>query len=202
MPVTRRGRVARWLDRWRGDLRHALGARGAAAARTRLAYRYLGKRDRTESEVRRHLEAKDVDEVSIDGAVADARAPGLRRRRALRADVRRGPPQARRLGTGADRAPAAGARRRGEFVAAALAERDSAGELEAAVALLRRRCAATPRPTASASGRSGCSSARATTSSSRTTPCARSAPAGRPRRASPRPRGRGRAPNRGEKFSQ
>ena len=42
-------------------------------------------------------------------------------------------------GTRADRAPAARARRRREHIAAALGGRDGAGELEAALELLRRR---------------------------------------------------------------
>jgi regulatory protein len=36
-----------------------------------LAYRYLGRRDRTVAEVRRHLEVKRCEPAAIDGAVAE-----------------------------------------------------------------------------------------------------------------------------------
>ena len=83
---------------------------------------------------------KDVDERVDRRRRRGARAPGLRRRRALRAHVRRGPPRARRLGAGAHRAPAAGARRRRPSSSPRRCPSATrADELEAAVALLRRR---------------------------------------------------------------
>ena len=109
-----------------------------------LAYRYLGKRDRTESEVRRHLAAKDVDDTAIDGVVAALVRQGYvddaRYARTFAEDRRKlddwGPERIERrlltLGVDAD------------HVAAALADRDAAGELDAAVALLRRRIGAPP----------------------------------------------------------
>jgi regulatory protein len=109
-----------------------------------LAYRYLGKRDRTQSEVRRHLAAKDVDAVSIDGAIEALVRQGYvddaRYAHTFAEDRRNldgwGPERiARRLAAlGVD----------GDHVDAALADRDAAGELEAAIALLRRRFAAAP----------------------------------------------------------
>lgn len=104
-----------------------------------LAYRYLGKRDRTEAEVRKHLAARDIDESSIDGAVdALIRQRYLDDARYARtfAEDRRalddwGPERIERrlLALGID----------GDLVASALADRDGAAELEAAVTLLRRR---------------------------------------------------------------
>ncbi|MEJ7824754.1 MAG: RecX family transcriptional regulator [Solirubrobacteraceae bacterium] len=104
-----------------------------------LGYRYLGKRDRTEAEVRRHLEAKDVDETSIEHAVQVLMRQGYlddaRYARTFAEDRRRldewGPERIERklLGLGVD----------SELVSAAVAARDAAGELDAAVALLRRR---------------------------------------------------------------
>lgn len=104
-----------------------------------LGYRHLGKRDRTESEVRRHLGAKAVDEASIDGAVSALVRQGYvddaRYARTFAEDRRRlddwGPERIERrlLALGIDR----------EHVARALADREGAGELQAAVALLRRR---------------------------------------------------------------
>jgi regulatory protein len=102
-------------------------------------YRYLGKRDRTEAEVRGRLEAKEFDEASIDGALDALTRQGYvddgRYARTFAEDRRRlddwGPERIERrlLELGIER----------ELVAAALADRDTAGELEAAVALLRRR---------------------------------------------------------------
>ena len=102
-------------------------------------YRYLGKRDRTEVEVRRHLAAREVDEASIDGAVEALVRQGYvddaRYARTFAEDRRAlddwGPERIERrlLALGVDR----------ELVAGALSERDGAAELDAAVALLRRR---------------------------------------------------------------
>ena len=104
-----------------------------------LGYRYLGKRDRTESEVRRHLESKEVDEASIQTAVQALARQGYlddgRYARTFAEDRRRlddwGPERIERrlLALGID----------GELVADALSDRDAAAELDAAVALLRRR---------------------------------------------------------------
>lgn len=104
-----------------------------------LGYRYLGKRDRTESEVRRHLESKEVDEASIQTAVQALARQGYlddgRYARTFAEDRRRlddwGPERIERrlLALGID----------GERVADALSDRDAAAELDAAVALLRRR---------------------------------------------------------------
>jgi regulatory protein len=41
-----------------------------------LAYRYLGHRDRTAAEVRRHLEVKRVEAATIDAAVAELHEQG------------------------------------------------------------------------------------------------------------------------------
>lgn len=103
------------------------------------AYRYLGKRDRTAAEVRGHLAAKDIDEPSIDGAVEALIRQGYvddARYARTFADDRRtlddwGPERIERrlLALGVEAA----------LVAGALADRDGVAELEAAVALLRRR---------------------------------------------------------------
>jgi regulatory protein len=123
---------------------HTLGPEARLEKALGLAYRYLGKRDRTESEVRRHLAAKDVDQVSIDGAVQTLvrqnYVDDARYARTFAEDRRNlddwGTERiARRLrALGVD----------GDHVDAALADRDAAGELEAAVALLRRRFAVAP----------------------------------------------------------
>ncbi len=104
-----------------------------------IGYRYLGKRDRTEAEVRRRLEAKEIDEASIDGALSALVRQGYvndaRYARTFAEDRRRlddwGPERIERrlLELGVER----------DLVVAALADRDAAGELDAAVALLRRR---------------------------------------------------------------
>ena len=81
-----------------------------------------------------------IDEASIDGAVEALRPPGLPRRRALRRA--RSPRIAARSTTGGPSASSAGCSRSAwiaELVAGALSTRDGAGELDAAVALLRRR---------------------------------------------------------------
>lgn len=104
-----------------------------------LGYRYLGKRDRTQAEVRRHLEARELDKASIDDAIEALVRQGYlddaRYARMFAEDRRRlddwGPERIERrlLALGVD----------GEHVSAALADRDGAGDLDAAVALLRRR---------------------------------------------------------------
>ena len=110
-----------------------------------LAYRYLGRRDRTVLEVRRHLEGKRVEPSAIDAALRELRATGYLD------DVRyaqRFTEDRRDLDDwGADRIArrlhAAGVAE--EDVAAALGGRGVEGEREAAVALLRRRLATPPR---------------------------------------------------------
>ncbi len=104
-----------------------------------LGYRYLGKRDRTQAEVRRHLEARELDKASIDDAIEALVRQGYlddARYACMFAEDRRrlddwGPERIERrlLALGVD----------GEHVSAALADRDGAGDLDAAVALLRRR---------------------------------------------------------------
>lgn len=115
-------------------LQHALDA----------AYRYLGHRDRTVAELRRHLEGKRVEPATIDQALAALADQGYlddaRYARTFAED--------RRLldAWGADRierrlralgvAP--------EHIEAALEAQDAAGELDAALALLRRRIPVPP----------------------------------------------------------
>jgi len=109
-----------------------------------LGYRHLGKRDRTEAEIRKHLAARDTDERSIDGAVnALARQGYLDDARYARtfAEDRRalddwGPERIERRLLAVGVAP--------QLIAAAVSVRDSAGELGAAVALLRHRFGALP----------------------------------------------------------
>jgi regulatory protein len=108
------------------------------------AYRYLGFRDRTVAEVRRHLERKRVEPELIDETVAELGRQGYlddaRFARRYAEDRRTldawGPDRIER------KLRAAGVA--GELVAAALAERDAADELAAAVQLLGRRLRAAP----------------------------------------------------------
>ncbi len=103
------------------------------------AYRHLGRRDRTMAEVRAHLAGKEVDESTIDAVVAELGEQGYlddaRYAQRFAEDKRAidgwGSERiARKLAdVGIDR----------ETAAAALAGQDAAGELGAAVALLRRR---------------------------------------------------------------
>jgi regulatory protein len=117
-----------------GRLQHALD----------LAYRYLGRRDRTVLEVRRHLEGKRVEPSAIDGALRELMASGYLddARYAQRFAEDR-----RELDDwGADRIErrlhAVGI---GEAdVAAALAARGVESERDAALALLRRRVRVAP----------------------------------------------------------
>jgi regulatory protein len=109
-----------------------------------LAYRLLGHRARTVSEVRRHLEAKRVEPATIDVAVLeliDQRYLDDARYAEQFADDRRrldgwGSERiARKLGSlGVDR----------EHIDAALAGQDAEGELDAAVEVLRRRFRTVP----------------------------------------------------------
>ena len=104
-----------------------------------LCYRQLGRRDRTVAELRRHLASKVVEPQSIEEAVAELTRQGYlddaRYARRYAEDRRTlddwGPERIERklLAAGVDP----------EHIAAALAQRDGEGELDAAVALLRRR---------------------------------------------------------------
>jgi regulatory protein len=104
-----------------------------------LAVGHLGKRDRTAAEIRRHLLAKDISEPAAAAAVAELERMGYlddaRYARVFAEDRRAlnawGPERIERrlLELGVDR----------EHVAAAVGERDGAGELDAALELLRRR---------------------------------------------------------------
>lgn len=104
-----------------------------------VSYRYLGRRDRTIVEMRRHLQAKRVEPATVDDAIAELQEQGYLddARYALRFTEDR-----RELDAwGADRIErkllAAGVEP--ELIAAALAAREGADELGAAVAVLRRR---------------------------------------------------------------
>lgn len=109
-----------------------------------LAYRYLGYRDRTVLEVRRHLEAKRVEPDTIDQVVDELGRQGYlddaRYARQYTADRRRldgwGDERIERKLLSAGVAP--------ELVAAALAERGDESELEAAVRVLRGRFRTVP----------------------------------------------------------
>lgn len=109
-----------------------------------LAYRYLGRRDRTVVEMRRHLEGKRVEPDLIDEAVAELLEQGYlddaRYARRFAEDRRSLDAwgadriEQRLLSVGVDRAD----------IAAALAAQDGASELEAAVELLRRKVRVPP----------------------------------------------------------
>jgi regulatory protein len=109
-----------------------------------VAYRYLGHRDRTVAEMRRHLEARGVEPATADEAVEDLGRQGYLD------DAR----YAQRFAEDRRTVDAWGAERierrllalgvAPDLVAAALDERDGAEELEAAVAVLRRRFPSAP----------------------------------------------------------
>jgi regulatory protein len=110
-----------------------------------LAYRHLGRRDRTVVEVRRHLTARGVDEATASRAVGELERQGYlddtRYARRFTEDRRAlddwGAERIERslLSVGVEP----------ELIAGALATRGQAGEVEAAVELLRRRLPAPPR---------------------------------------------------------
>jgi regulatory protein len=110
-----------------------------------LAYRHLARRDRTVVEVRRHLATKGVDEATT------ARALGELERQGYLDDTR----YARRFTEDRRALDDWGAERiersllsvgiEPEVIADAVSARGHAGELEAAVELLRRRLPAPPR---------------------------------------------------------
>lgn len=109
-----------------------------------VAYRYLGHRDRTVVEVRRHLESKRVEPDTIDAAIEELERQGYLDDARF---AQRFAEDKRTIDAwGADRIErrllAAGVDP--THVAAALAARDGAEELEAAVAVLRRRFPAPP----------------------------------------------------------
>jgi regulatory protein len=109
-----------------------------------VAYRYLGHRDRTVAEVRGRLEAEGIEPAIADEAVVE-----LQRRRYLD-DAR----YAKRFAEDRRTIDAWGAERierrllavgvDAALIAAALDERDVSEELEAALAVLRRRFARAP----------------------------------------------------------
>lgn len=104
-----------------------------------LAYRYLGRRDRTVVEMRRHLEGKRVEPDLIDEAVAELLEQGYlddaRYARRFAEDRRTLDSwgvdriEQRLIAVGVDRAD----------IAAALAAQPAEAELNAAVALLQRK---------------------------------------------------------------
>ncbi|MCW3040948.1 MAG: hypothetical protein JWM31_2853 [Solirubrobacterales bacterium] len=106
------------------------------------AYRYLARRDRTVAEVRAKLEHERVEPSTIDAALAELAELGYLddARYAVRfAEDRRtldswGPDRIERKLVALGLAP--------ELIAEALATRDAAEELDAAVAVLRRRFSA------------------------------------------------------------
>lgn len=109
-----------------------------------LAYRHLGRRDRTVLEMRRHLEDKRVEPTAIEATIAELLEQGYLDDAAY---AQRFAEDRRTLdGWGPDRIERrlASAGVDAEVIAGALATRDEADELEAAVALLRRRFAQAP----------------------------------------------------------
>jgi regulatory protein len=109
-----------------------------------LAYSYLGRRERTERELREYLENKDITPAIADLAVAELVELGYiddaRYARLFAADKRA------LDGWGADRiARALGERGLArELIELALEEQGREGELEQALALLQRRCPEPP----------------------------------------------------------
>jgi regulatory protein len=104
-----------------------------------IAYRYLGRRDRTVAEVRRHLESKECQPEAIDAAIAELAEAGYLddARYAVRFAEDRRELDGWGAGRIAQRLAALGVDR--DDIDAAVATRDHAAELDAAVALLRRR---------------------------------------------------------------
>ena len=109
-----------------------------------LAYRQLGRRDRTVAELRWYLRRRELDAAAIEGAIAVLTDQGYlddARYAARFADDRRA-----LYGWGSERI----ARRleeagiAPELIAAAVAGHDPEDEIEAAVSLLRRRLTAPP----------------------------------------------------------
>jgi len=128
-----------------------VGAQRALEPETRLqhaldlAYRHLGKRDRTVAQVRRHLEERGIDAPEVDAALRELRHAGYLDDARF---ARRFAEDRRHLdGWGARRIEqgllAAGIER--ELAAGAAAERGAAGELDGAVDVLRQRFPHPPR---------------------------------------------------------
>jgi regulatory protein len=109
-----------------------------------LSYRFLGHRDRTVAEIRRHLEHKRVEPATIDEAVAVLTEQGYlddaRFAERFAADRRTldgwGPDRIERKLAAAGVAAA--------YIDVAIAARDERDELAAALAVLRRRFPAPP----------------------------------------------------------
>jgi regulatory protein len=109
-----------------------------------LSYRFLGHRDRTVAEIRRHLEHKRVEPATIDEAVAVLTDQGYlddaRFAERFAADRRTldgwGPDRIERKLAAAGVAAA--------YIDVAIAARDERDELAAALAVLRRRFPAPP----------------------------------------------------------
>lgn len=110
-----------------------------------LSFTFLGHRDRTVAEVRRHLERKRVEPAGIDGALSELRRQGYlddaRFARRFAEDRRRldawGAERIERRLVALGVAPA--------LAAEAASGEDGHDELAAAVALLRRRLRSAPR---------------------------------------------------------
>ena len=104
-----------------------------------LAFRFLGRRDRTVAEVRRHLERKEVNEAAIEHAVAELAEQGYLDD--ARYAQRFAEDRIALDGWGSDRIERKlvelGVER--EHVSAALRGRDFGTELDAAIGLLQRR---------------------------------------------------------------
>jgi len=123
-----------------GAVEPGLSAEARLQRALELGYRYLGKRDRTTAELRRHLAGRELDSRSTDGAIETLVRQGYvddaRYARVFAEDRRKlddwGPERIERrlLALGVD----------AELVAEALSQRDAGDELDAAIALLRRRC--------------------------------------------------------------
>ncbi len=109
-----------------------------------LVFRHLARRERSVAEVRRHLEDRQVDPAAIEAAIAEVAEQGYLDDAGF---ARRFAEDRRTLdGWGAERIARrlteAGVAR--EHVEAALAGHDAQDELEAAIALLRRRVPTPP----------------------------------------------------------
>lgn len=128
-PAGGSGRPAAALNDPDARLQHALD----------LAYRYLGHRDRTVAEMRRHLASKRVEPATIDEVVAELGRAGYlddeRYARRFAEDRRtldawgRDRIERRLLSVGVEP----------ELIALALQDRSAGDELEAAIGVLRRR---------------------------------------------------------------
>jgi regulatory protein len=135
---------------WSGAADDAVAVPSAHDPQVRLqraldaAYRYLARRDRTVFEVRRHLEGRRVEPDAIEQAVAELQEQGYlddaRYARTFAEDRRAldgwGPDRIARKLAQAGVDP--------EHIEAALAGRDRAQELDAAVEVLRRKLRVPP----------------------------------------------------------